>query len=33
LIGKEELGEAVNNPTFIAELTGLINQGYWYFDE
>jgi 50S ribosomal protein L16 3-hydroxylase len=33
LIGKEELGEALNNPTFIAELTGLVNQGYWYFDE
>lgn len=27
------LGEAVNNPAFIAELTGLINQGYWFFDE
>ena len=33
LIGKDELGEALNNPTFIAELTGLVNQGYWYFDE
>jgi len=31
--GKKELGEALHNPAFIAELTGLINQGYWYFDE
>ncbi|MWL73498.1 cupin domain-containing protein, partial [Escherichia coli] len=31
--GKQELGEALDNPAFIAELTGLINQGYWYFDE
>lgn len=29
----EQLGEALNNPAFVAELTGLINQGYWFFDE
>ena len=28
-----ELGDALNNPAFVDELTGLINQGYWYFDE
>ncbi|MDA4736559.1 cupin domain-containing protein, partial [Enterobacter kobei] len=33
LLGQEELGEALQNPTFIAELTALVNQGYWYFDE
>ena len=33
MIGKKELGEALNNPTFMAELTELINQGYWFFDE
>ena len=34
LLGKDELGEAaLRNPAFIAELTRLINQGYWFFDE
>ena len=33
LLGKEQLGAALANPAFAAELTGLINQGYWYFDE
>lgn len=33
MIGKKELGEALHNPAFVAELTDLINQGYWYFDE
>ncbi|MDF3636461.1 cupin domain-containing protein, partial [Enterobacter cloacae] len=32
-LGQAELGEALNNPAFVDELTGLINQGYWYFDE
>lgn len=32
-LGQAELGEALNNPAFIDELTGLINQGYWFFDE
>jgi 50S ribosomal protein L16 3-hydroxylase len=31
--GQQELGEALQNPAFVEELTGLINQGYWYFDE
>ncbi|EHM37448.1 ribosomal protein uL16 3-hydroxylase [Hafnia alvei] len=32
-VGKKELGDALNNPAFVAELTDLVNQGYWYFDE
>ncbi|MCO7260456.1 ribosomal protein uL16 3-hydroxylase [Dickeya zeae] len=32
-IGKKELGDALQNPAFVAELTGLINQGYWFFDD
>ncbi|MNY76913.1 50S ribosomal protein L16 arginine hydroxylase [compost metagenome] len=31
--GQAELGDALQNPAFIDELTSLINQGYWYFDE
>lgn len=33
ILGKEEMGEALRNPAFIAELTELVNQGYWFFDE
>lgn len=32
-ISKNELGEALQNPAFVAELTELVNQGYWFFDE
>jgi len=32
-IGRQQLGDALNNRAFMAELTGLVNQGYWYFDE
>lgn len=32
-LGAKELGDAVQNPAFITELTTFINQGYWYFDE
>lgn len=32
-VGVNELGEALENPVFVAELTEFINQGYWYFDE
>lgn len=32
-VGQDELGDALHNPAFIAELTALINQGYWYFEE
>ncbi len=31
-LGRQELGEALQNPAFVAELTALINQGYWYFE-
>jgi len=33
LIGKKELGDAVQDPAFMAVFTDLVNQGYWYFDE
>ncbi len=29
----EELGSGLQNPAFVSELTRLINQGYWYFEE
>ena len=32
-VNRELLGEALENPAFVAELTELVNQGYWYFDE
>ncbi len=32
-VGKKELGMALENPAFLSELTELINQGYWFFDE
>jgi len=25
--------DALQNPAFVAELTELINQGYWFFKE
>ncbi|CAH0241206.1 50S ribosomal protein L16 3-hydroxylase [Rahnella aquatilis] len=33
LISKTELGAALQDPEFVALLTDLVNQGYWYFDE
>lgn len=33
LIGKQDLGDALHNPAFVAELTELVNQGYWFFNE
>jgi 50S ribosomal protein L16 3-hydroxylase len=32
-LGQSELGDALQNPAFIAELTALMNQGYWFFEE
>ncbi len=32
-LGQEELGSGLKNPAFVSELTRLINQGYWYFEE
>jgi 50S ribosomal protein L16 3-hydroxylase len=31
-IGRQELGSALQDEVFMAELTGLVNQGYWYFE-
>ncbi|KNC90119.1 cupin domain-containing protein [Trabulsiella odontotermitis] len=32
-ISQNELGAALQNPAFVVELTELVNQGYWFFDE
>lgn len=32
-VDSNELGEALESPAFIAQLTEFINQGYWYFEE
>ncbi|MNI31808.1 50S ribosomal protein L16 arginine hydroxylase [compost metagenome] len=32
-LGRQELGDALQNPAFVAELTELMNQGYWFFKE
>lgn len=32
-LGQPELSDALQNPAFVAELTELINQGYWFFKE
>ena len=32
-LGQQEFGDALDNPAFVAQLTDLINQGYWFFDE
>ena len=29
----DELGNALQDPEFIAVLTELVNQGYWFFDD
>ncbi len=31
-IGRNELGSALQDEDFMAALTGLVNQGYWYFE-
>lgn len=31
-ITSETLGDGLQNPAVVAELTALINQGYWYFE-
>lgn len=30
-ISREQLGDALEDPSFLALLAGLINSGYWYF--
>lgn len=32
-LSRPELGDALDDLLFIRELTALINQGYWYFDD
>lgn len=32
-ITSKTLGDGLHNPAVVAELTALINQGYWYFEE
>lgn len=32
-LDQQAFGDALSNPAFVAELTELINQGYWYFAE
>jgi 50S ribosomal protein L16 3-hydroxylase len=31
-IGKDKLGDALEDPSFLAMLTALVNSGYWYFE-
>ncbi|KEA52734.1 hypothetical protein DT73_11600 [Mangrovibacter sp. MFB070] len=31
-IGKDKLGDALEDPSFLAMLTTLVNSGYWYFE-
>ncbi len=31
LIGQQQLGEALDDPAFLAQLAALVNSGYWYF--
>ncbi|GKX57909.1 ribosomal protein uL16 3-hydroxylase [Leminorella grimontii] len=33
LIGQKELGDALEDPAFVAELARLVNCGYWYFND
>lgn len=33
LIGQEELGDALEDPAFVAILTHFVNNGYWYFND
>lgn len=32
-LGVEELGAVLDDPAFLAQLAGLVNNGYWYFSE
>ncbi len=31
-IGKDKLGDALEDPSFLAMLTALVNSGYWFFE-
>ncbi|MBN1086204.1 cupin domain-containing protein [Erwinia aphidicola] len=32
-LGQELLGDALDDPSFLAQLAALVNSGYWYFPE
>ncbi|MCX8961640.1 cupin domain-containing protein [Erwinia psidii] len=32
-LGREDFGAVLDDPAFLAQLTGLVNNGYWYFGE
>ncbi|MFC0139221.1 JmjC domain-containing protein [Erwinia mallotivora] len=32
-LGVKELGAVLDDPAFLAQLSGLVNSGYWYFSE
>ncbi|WP_042958965.1 ribosomal protein uL16 3-hydroxylase [Erwinia tasmaniensis] len=32
-LGHEALGEALDDPAFLAQLAALVNSGYWYFSD
>lgn len=32
-LGQEQLGDALDDPSFLAQLAALVNSGYWYFPE
>ena len=33
VLAKDVLGDALDDPAFLAQLAALVNSGYWYFDE
>jgi 50S ribosomal protein L16 3-hydroxylase len=32
-VTKEMLGDALEDPSFLALLSALVNSGYWYFND
>jgi len=32
-VTREMLGEALDDPSFLALLSALVNSGYWYFND
>ena len=32
-LGQAQFGEALNDPSFLAQLAALVNSGYWYFGD
>ncbi|NPE57444.1 winged helix domain-containing protein, partial [Dickeya dadantii] len=31
VLDAKRLGDALDDPSFLAQLTALVNSGYWYF--